>query len=531
MDEEGSLVLDCTKPNSILFECEYCGERFNQAFEPADEHTFIEGVNIVGYKQKKAYDSDYVEYGADEFDRIATCSDYYVIVECDIWFCGATHEYLVEGTGKHEAEKYLIDVAPTCTEPGRKLYNCKYCGYYQDVTVPATGHSDPMEYVKTLVEPTCTTAGVRLVKCTNEGCDYTEEQPIPALGHHWVYSTTEADCQKGIVGRKTRRCVICGAEEVVDEWTGHVLADPDDIVAHKDPTCTEEGSISYWCDNCHKLVTETTPALNHEQDGVSMWTEIEKIDATCKPGKESGTIHKYECKLCGETKTEVDDDMPEGHTMFDDKGELNRFVVKVLPTCEASGVASYVCSVCGTLIEDYELAPISHNTDVTFNEETGAYEITCLPLLSTDIGRLHELLVNAGYDEKVAKAVVDMMARTGSEYFAGIGCDYVESIEVVNTEYTVTSEGNRGYIELVENAMPLKSEPYVRITWRYTQANGDSVSFVICRSVDEDGSFKLSGLSVPSGWICDFIYAEVVSNPDADELNMGSYAIYGSAVL
>ena len=137
-----------------------------------------------------------------------------------------------------------------------------------------------------------------------------------------------------------------------------MLADPDDIVAHKDPTCTEEGSISYWCDNCHKLVTETTPALNHEQDGVSTWEEIDTTPATCEPGKESGTIHKYECTLCGETKTEVDDDMPEGHTMFNEEGELNRFVVKVLPTCEASGVASYVCSVCGTLIEDYELALI-----------------------------------------------------------------------------------------------------------------------------------------------------------------------------
>ena len=71
----------------------------------------------------------------------------------------------------------------------------------------------------------------------------------------------------------------------------------------------------------------------------------------------------------------------------------------------------------------------------------------------------------------------------------------------------------------------------VRVTWRYTQANGDTVSFVTVRSVNDNGTFRLTGLSVPSGWTCDFIYAEVVSNPDADELGFGEYATYGSAAL
>ena len=140
--------------------------------------------------------------------------------------------------------------------------------------------------------------------------------------------------------------------------------------------------------------------------------------------------------------------------------------------------------------------------------------------------------MNAGYEEMVADAVIAQMTQGSSANFAGIGCDYVEAIEIRNTEYTITGSGNRGKIELKEGCQPIKGGvAYVRITWRYTQANGDTVSFVATRTVDDEGTFKLSGLSVPSGWTCDFIYAEVVSNPDADELGFGEYATYGSAAL
>ena len=520
--QAGQTIHDCTKADSILFGCvrEGCNYMYNQAFEPADEHTFIKDANIVGYKQRKAADSEPVSY---PFEEIATCHDYYVTVECDVDFCDVTHDFLVEGTGEHNANgDYIIYVEPTCTETGRELYNCAECGYYQDVTVEALGHTE-LAFVKVLVEPTCTEAGVRLVECTREGCDYTEEQAIPALGHHWVVTSTEADCLKGIVGRTIRTCSQCGASEVLEENAGHKVGT---LVAHKDATCTEDGSESYWCSICHRLVTETIEALDHD------WEEVNTIPATCATGKESGTIHEFECTRCDAEKSEVDDDMPAGHTMYSEVDGLNHFVIKTLPTCESTGLASYVCSVCGELIEDLELPAISHNTEVTFNEETGAYELTCVTLEKTETGRLKDLLMNAGYEEMVADAVIAQMTQGSSANFAGIGCDYVEAIEIRNTEYTITGSGNRGKIELKEGCQPIKGGvAYVRITWRYTQANGDTVSFVATRTVDDEGTFKLSGLSVPSGWTCDFIYAEVVSNPDADELGFGEYATYGSAAL
>ena len=102
----------------------------------------------------------------------------------------------------------------------------------------------------------------------------------------WVGACVGPDCLKGIVGRTIRTCSQCGASEVLEENAGHKVGT---LVAHKDATCTEDGSESYWCSICHSMVTETIKALGHD------WEEVNVIPATCATGKESGTIHEFEC--------------------------------------------------------------------------------------------------------------------------------------------------------------------------------------------------------------------------------------------
>lgn len=63
------------------------------------------------------------------------------------------------------------------------------------------------------VEPTCTTAGTRVYKCTVAGCTETKTEEIPALGHkfgEWVVTTPATTTSEGV---ETRTCSVCGATE------------------------------------------------------------------------------------------------------------------------------------------------------------------------------------------------------------------------------------------------------------------------------------------------------------------------------
>lgn len=63
------------------------------------------------------------------------------------------------------------------------------------------------------VEPTCTTAGTKVYKCTVAGCTETKTEEIPALGHkfgEWVVTIPATTTSEGV---ETRTCSVCGATE------------------------------------------------------------------------------------------------------------------------------------------------------------------------------------------------------------------------------------------------------------------------------------------------------------------------------
>ena len=59
--------------------------------------------------------------------------------------------------------------------------------------------------------PTCTEAGVALVKCAN--CEKTTEKPAAALGHSWGEWIVDVPADYGVDGHAHRTCARCGATE------------------------------------------------------------------------------------------------------------------------------------------------------------------------------------------------------------------------------------------------------------------------------------------------------------------------------
>ena len=84
----------------------------------------------------------------------------------------------IEGTHEHEFEKYESKRA-FCEKDGYIKYRCS-CGEEKEEIVPKLGHD--VQYVSTTA-PTCTRGGSINNRCTR--CTYSENEPIPRLGHEW----------------------------------------------------------------------------------------------------------------------------------------------------------------------------------------------------------------------------------------------------------------------------------------------------------------------------------------------------------
>lgn len=104
----------------------------------------------------------------------------------------------------------------TCTEPGEATFTCDEDGDSYTEEIPAYGHDDGSWEVET--EPTCTTEGKKVLKCTTCG-EMLDEEVIPALGHapgDWEV-TKEADWIHD--GEQIRKCTVC--EETVETQVIH----------------------------------------------------------------------------------------------------------------------------------------------------------------------------------------------------------------------------------------------------------------------------------------------------------------------
>lgn len=580
--------VDCTKPGYVYYVCANgCGEKYQAEIEakPAhivvDEEGYIIG-EIKGYAQEKANDGKIVkyldkDYDGDAFVNIAPCHDYYAIVRCVA--CQQTKLVLIEGDddlhSAPAASQNHITKAQTCTDIGYEWWNCTYCGFEQQKIIPANGHK--MLNGETTKAPTCTEKGERQIYCSVcgkaevkngkivitrsvKGSNEILTEEIPALGHHYVTTTVAGTCE--IRGSITVKCTLCGDSTVTDTGFGHKV-DTTKPVIKEAPKCTEPGKQSYWCSVCHKYqANEVIPATGHsyerDADGKLM-TEAQIKAAhvctsackapTCKGGKFHGTIHNIPCTNpnCTEKFTWEDTtDKPTDHQKYKVDGTFYNFVITKYPSCEESGLARYTCARCKDVISDYVLPAIPHNLQPTFNNTTGKYELKCTAVKKSDEEAVtnFEKLVRSLYseaDQMIATSIIEKLESTSSATIGSFGaCKYVEQVEIKKTEYAISkTEDGLGKITLKEmDTMAPMENVYVRMTWRYQLANGDTVGFKACLPVKVtdgyfhcyEGTFKLNGLTPPRGSELIDRYVEVVVDPDADEkqMNSGAYITYGA---
>ena len=214
--------------------------------------------------------------------------------------------------------------------------------------------------------------------------------------------------------------------------------------------------------------------------------------------------------------------------MFKKDGTLNSFTIVERPSCQKAGSANYVCFVCKETIKNVELPAFPHNYAVT-KDKNGVYEFTCKKIARTATGKTAfiKLLTDAGYDSKVATAVVEDLYKGSGANFTNIGCEGHKEITVKRAVYDITIKGSDATIKLQDEAAMTKLEKaYLRVTWRYTTESGETVGVTNTIAADEDGVYYIDDPDV-SGHR-DFMLVEVVSNRTAHRLDFKEYDVYGS---
>ncbi len=234
----------------------------------------------------------YSEYVFKDGSLIScTVADAYKIVTKCHNECGYDVTEEKYGTLPHEYE-FSKTVAPTCTEDGYDLYECKNCdAEKQENIVDNLGHTEG-EWV-TLTPSTCTVPGDRELHCAV--CDEViATGKLDLAPHDCEWITEEPDCTTQ--GIREYTCKVCGyvdmseilsslghkssglatcdepsictvCKEVLQPALGHSW---DNGVVTKEPTETETGKREYTCyrDETHKKYEEIPIRVVIELPGI-----------------------------------------------------------------------------------------------------------------------------------------------------------------------------------------------------------------------------------------------------------------------
>lgn len=140
----------------------------------------------------------------------------------------------------------------------------------------------------------------------------------------------------------------------------------------KDPTCYEEGTLTYTCD-CGDTYEEPVAQLEHQ------YIDTVTKEPTCTTEGE----RTYKCSLCGDTYTEV----------IEAKGHIDgQFTITKEPTCTEPGEKTVYCKVCNEESRTESIDPTGH-------ENTGEL-ITYGNFFSPDIDETRCLKCMAVLDTK-----------------------------------------------------------------------------------------------------------------------------------
>ena len=333
----------------------------------------------------KPFESDgYVTYhvkGDNTVEELATTAD-----GNNIYFETTSFSYfvvagLVNADQQHihnyvekVTDRNLVDNA-TCQRKAVYRLVCSICGSLGRETFEYGELADHNLREEKGYDPRCEKDGLTHGKrCINPGCTYTEQKPIPAIGHDMQdVAAKEPNCTE--VGWKAyKRCEhYCGKTEGYEEIpaTGHNLSI---TVPRVEPTCERWGNEEYLkCSNegCdYHTDYNGLPALGHD----TQWHD--PYDATCtEDGYWRGysTCNREGCDYSSKSDRYVDKAL--GHLLkhheakepdclpgWEEYDECQRegcdYNTKV--EIPANGKHSYVCDVCTTC---NELNPVRYTRD------------------------------------------------------------------------------------------------------------------------------------------------------------------------
>ena len=279
------------------------------------------------------------------------------------------HSYVEKVTDRN-----LVDNA-TCQRKAVYRLVCSICGSLGRETFEYGELADHNLREEKGYDPRCEKDGLTHGKrCINPGCTYTEQKPIPAIGHDMQdVAAKEPTCTE--IGWKSyKRCEhYCGKTEGYEEIpaTGHNLSI---TVPRVEPTCERWGTEEYTkCSNegCdYHTDYKGVPALGHDLQ----WHD--PYDATCTEDGYWGsysTCNREGCDYSSKSDRYVDKAL--GHNLkhheakqadclpgWEEYDECQRegcdYNTKV--EIPANGKHSYVCDVCTTC---NELNPVRYTRD------------------------------------------------------------------------------------------------------------------------------------------------------------------------
>lgn len=130
---------------------------------------------------------------------------------------------------------------------------------YGDTAAPKHTHNYSEEVKNSYKAPTCTQAGIRVVRCS---CGDSHSEEIAATGHNYGNWTTTKKATETETGLKVRTCSKCGNQEtqIIDKivCTNHSYVE--DTSLRQNPTCVENGQKTFVCSICGNTKTESIPA-------------------------------------------------------------------------------------------------------------------------------------------------------------------------------------------------------------------------------------------------------------------------------
>ena len=181
---------------------------------PAGVEVLFDGKRILGYDPAQAADTSYA--AGTPCVRICSGSSAFLLSQATIW--NTPHA--------HTAGEWETVTEPTATTTGEKVRRCTLCGLVMERgTIDKLTHEHVAGEWETVTEPTVTTTGEKVRRCTICS-EIVDRGTIDKLPHEHVAGEWETVTEPTATttGEKVRRCTICS--EIVDRETIDKLPRP-----------------------------------------------------------------------------------------------------------------------------------------------------------------------------------------------------------------------------------------------------------------------------------------------------------------